>query len=95
LNVPRSSHADLEPSRERRPPEDVLLEQAVARAAELVPIGDGPVLASPFAAHLGSGMAFDRAIAAFAGTYADQDERDRAALDEAARAGRIATERGA
>jgi uncharacterized protein (DUF2252 family) len=48
-NVPRSSHADWEPSRERRPPEVVLLEQAAARVAELVPIRHGRMLASPFA----------------------------------------------
>ena len=46
------------------------------------------------AAYLGSGKSFDRAIAAFAETYADQNERDHAALEEAARAGRIAAERG-
>jgi uncharacterized protein (DUF2252 family) len=46
------------------------------------------------AAYLGSGKAFDRAIGAFAETYADQNERDHAALEEAARAGRIAAERG-
>jgi len=46
------------------------------------------------AAYLGSGKAFDRAIAAFAETYADQNERDHAALEAAARAGRIAAEHG-
>ena len=46
------------------------------------------------AAYLGSGKAFDRAIGAFAETYADQNERDHAELEEAARAGRIAAERG-
>ena len=46
------------------------------------------------AAYLGSGKAFDHAIGAFAETYADQSERDHAAIEEAARAGRIATERG-
>jgi uncharacterized protein (DUF2252 family) len=46
-------------------------------------------------AYLGSGKAFDRAMSAFAETYADQTERDHAALGEAARAGRIAAERGA
>jgi uncharacterized protein (DUF2252 family) len=46
------------------------------------------------AAYLGSGKAFDRAIGAFAETYADQNERDHATLEEAARAGRIAAERG-
>ena len=48
-NVPRSSHAAWEPSRERRPPEDVLLEQAADRVPELVPIRHGRMLASPFA----------------------------------------------
>jgi uncharacterized protein (DUF2252 family) len=46
------------------------------------------------AAYLGSGQVFDRAIAAFAETYADQNERDHAAVEDAARAGRIASERG-
>jgi uncharacterized protein (DUF2252 family) len=46
------------------------------------------------AAYLGSGDVFDRALAAFAETYADQTERDHAALEHAARDGRIAAERG-
>jgi hypothetical protein len=46
------------------------------------------------AAYLGAGPAFDRATAAFAETYADQTERDHAALEEAVRAGRVAAERG-
>ena len=48
-NVPRSSHAAWDPSRERRPPEDVLLEQAADRVPELVPIRHGRMLTSPFA----------------------------------------------
>ena len=47
--VPRSSHADWGPSGERRAPEDVLLEQAVGRVPELVPVRHGRMLASPFA----------------------------------------------
>jgi uncharacterized protein (DUF2252 family) len=47
------------------------------------------------AAYLGSGKAFDRAIAAFAETYADQNESDHAALEKAVRAGRVAAERRA
>ena len=47
--VPRSSHADWEPPRGRRPPEDVLLEQAADRVPELVPIRHGRMLTSPFA----------------------------------------------
>ncbi|WP_101831264.1 DUF2252 domain-containing protein [Frankia canadensis] len=41
------------------------------------------------AAYLGRGDAFDRAIAAFAEAYADQNDRDHAALVAAARAGRV------
>jgi uncharacterized protein (DUF2252 family) len=60
------------------------LARAHARSGDRVAIG----------AYLGSGRAFDRAIGAFAETYADQNERDHAELEEAARAGRIAAERG-
>jgi len=41
------------------------------------------------AAYLGKGTAFDEAIAAFAELYADRSERDYAALQSAAREGRI------
>ncbi len=44
--------------------------------------------------YLGSNDPFDRAIASFAETYADQTERDHAALIDAAQAGRIPTETG-
>ena len=47
--VPRSEHAAWEPSAGRRAPEDVLLEQAAGRVAELVPIRHGRMLESPFA----------------------------------------------
>jgi uncharacterized protein (DUF2252 family) len=46
------------------------------------------------AAYLGSGDAFDRSMASFARAYADQNERDYAALQEAAVAGRIVVETG-
>jgi uncharacterized protein (DUF2252 family) len=46
------------------------------------------------AAYLGSGKSFDQAIAAFAETYADQNERDYAELEQAERAGSVAVERG-
>ena len=46
------------------------------------------------AAYLGASDAFDRAIAAFAASYADQNERDYAALDEAAKSGRVLAQRG-
>ncbi|MFF7308009.1 DUF2252 family protein [Streptomyces sp. NPDC008137] len=43
------------------------------------------------AAYLGGGDKFDRALASFAQAYADQNERDFAALGAAARSGRIPT----
>ena len=46
------------------------------------------------AGYLGAGDIFDDAITAFAMAYADQTERDHAALAAAARAGRIAVEIG-
>jgi uncharacterized protein (DUF2252 family) len=60
------------------------LARAHARTGDRVAIGT----------YLGSGRAFDRAIGDFAETYADQNERDHAEVEEAARAGRIAAERG-
>jgi uncharacterized protein (DUF2252 family) len=44
------------------------------------------------AAYLGSGDAFDRALASFAETYADQNDRDFSALREAVASGRVAAE---
>ena len=46
------------------------------------------------AAYLGSGSAFDKAIARFAVAYGDQNERDHQALADAAEAGTIAVEHG-
>jgi hypothetical protein len=46
------------------------------------------------AAYLGNSDSFDKAIGAFATTYADQNERDYAALREAADSGRVLAERG-
>jgi Uncharacterized protein conserved in bacteria (DUF2252) len=46
------------------------------------------------ASYLGSGDAFDRAMASFAETYADQNERDYGALREAVDAGRVVAETG-
>ena len=44
------------------------------------------------AAYLGSGPTFERAIGAFARTYADQNEADHQQLVEAISAGRIGAE---
>jgi uncharacterized protein (DUF2252 family) len=46
------------------------------------------------AAYLGGGTRFDRAVAAFAEAYADQNERDYAALEASVHAGRVAAEPG-
>jgi uncharacterized protein (DUF2252 family) len=46
------------------------------------------------AAYLGKSDAFDRAIADFAEVYADQNERDHAALVEAVKTGRVPAETG-
>ena len=46
------------------------------------------------AGYLGSGTGFDRALAAFAETYADQNERDYAAFRDAVDAGRLSATTG-
>ena len=46
------------------------------------------------AAYLGKKDTFDHAIAAFASSYADQNERDYAALRAAVTSGRIVAEEG-
>jgi Uncharacterized protein conserved in bacteria (DUF2252) len=45
-------------------------------------------------AYLGSSARFDNAVADFAETYADQNERDHAALASAVAAGRVAAQSG-
>ncbi|NUR27430.1 MAG: DUF2252 domain-containing protein [Catenulispora sp.] len=60
------------------------LARAHARAGDRIAI----------AAYLGRGEAFAEAVADFAAAYADQNERDFAALQDAGRAGRIAVESG-
>ena len=57
-----------------------ILARAHARTADRIAL----------ASYLGSGAKFDQAIARFASSYADQNERDYAALREAADGGRIA-----
>jgi uncharacterized protein (DUF2252 family) len=46
------------------------------------------------AGYLGAGDSFDRALASFAETYADQNERDYRALQEAVASGRVVAETG-
>ena len=60
----------------------VTLARAHARSGDRIAI----------AAYLGSGDSFDRALAAFAEAYADQNERDHQALVDAVQAGRLPAE---
>ena len=60
------------------------LAQAHARSGDSVAI----------ASYLGSSDSFDRSIAAFAETYADQNERDYEALVDAVKSGRLTAEHG-
>jgi hypothetical protein len=46
------------------------------------------------AAYLGAGPKFERALAAFAESYADRNERDHAALSDAVRDGRVQAQSG-
>jgi uncharacterized protein CbrC (UPF0167 family) len=46
------------------------------------------------AGYLGSSDVFDEAVAEFAASYADQNERDYAELAEAAKSGRITVQAG-
>jgi len=60
------------------------LARAHARSGDAIAIG----------AYLGSGSAFDEALATFAELYADQNERDYGALREAVESGRVAAHSG-
>lgn len=60
------------------------LARAHARSGDAIAIG----------AYLGTGDTFDHAIAVFGKTYADQNEHDYRALQEAAESGRVAVEPG-
>jgi hypothetical protein len=46
------------------------------------------------ARYLGTGERFDHAMASFAETYADQNERDYATLKDAVDSGRVAADSG-
>ena len=58
------------------------LAKAHARSGDAIAIGN----------YLGAGDSFDRALASFAEAYADQNERDYHALQEAVASGRVAAE---
>jgi hypothetical protein len=58
--------------------------KAHARSGDAIAIGS----------YLGGGESFDRALASFAEAYADQNERDYRALQQAAAADRVRAESG-
>jgi len=62
--VPRSSHAEWEPAKERPDPIDVLETQAATRVPDLVPIRYGRMLTSPFAFYRGSAAVMAADLAA-------------------------------
>src|SRR3954454_23427774 len=62
--VPRSSHSAFEPTPHRLDPIDLLERQAEARAAELVPIRYGRMLASPFTFYRGAALIMAADLAA-------------------------------
>ena len=62
--VPRSSHAVFEPSRDRIDPVELLERQAKTRVPELVPIRYGRMLVSPFTFYRGAAMIMAHDLAA-------------------------------
>jgi uncharacterized protein (DUF2252 family) len=52
--VPRSSHADWQPSPDRRDPVELLIEQNARREADLVPVRHGRMMVSPFTFYRGA-----------------------------------------
>jgi uncharacterized protein (DUF2252 family) len=62
--VPRSSHAEFEPSPARADPVELLERQAAARVPDLVPIRYGRMLVSPFTFYRGAAMIMAHDLAA-------------------------------
>ena len=62
--VPRSSHAEFEPSADRPDPLDLLAEQSAGRLPDLVPIRYGRMLASPFSYFRGAALPMARDLSA-------------------------------
>src|SRR5947208_2986663 len=54
--VPRSSHAEFAPGRDRQDPVELLQSQAQSRVPELVPIRYGRMLVSPFTFYRGAAL---------------------------------------
>ncbi|MFJ2823382.1 DUF2252 domain-containing protein [Streptomyces toxytricini] len=78
---------------EGMPPQGMrLLARACGRSLARAHARSGDPIA--IASYLGAADTFDRAVADFAESYADQNERDFAALADAARTGRVTTAEG-
>ena len=74
------------------PPAMTVYAEVCARALAKAHARSGDAIA--IAGYLGAGDSFDRALATFAEAYADQNERDYRALQDAVAAGRIAAKTG-
>ena len=74
------------------PPAMTVYAELCGRALAKAHARSGDAIA--IASYLGAGDSFDRALASFAEAYADQNERDYDALQDAVAAGRVAAETG-
>ena len=74
------------------PPAMTVYAEVCGRALAKAHARSGDAIA--IAGYLGAGDSFDRALASFAEAYADQNERDYRALQDAVAAGRVAAETG-
>ena len=70
--VPRSRHADFEPSPDRADPVELLERQAKTRVPELVPIRYGRMLVSPFTFYRGAALIMAHDLARDAAVGADR-----------------------
>ena len=66
--VPRSSHAEFAPTRERQDPVELLQSQAQSRVPELVPIRYGRMLLSPFTFYRGAALIMASDLASMPGS---------------------------
>jgi len=95
---PRNAHAAWKAPSGRRDAVELVLAAEQGRLPYLLPLRHGRMVRSAFtfyrgaaliSGYLGKSDAMDQAIAAFSVDYADQNERDHAALDQVIRAGKV------
>ena len=92
LHPPALGRQGLRAGRSDGPAGDDDLRAACGKALAKAHARSGDAIA--IASYLGGGDSFDRALATFAEAYADQNERDYKALQEAVASGRVAAETG-